>query len=117
MKQSTKRLLVALVVVGLLALAQMAIAAKCDYTYDTFGKAFMEKHCTKCHDSKKTSALSRMGAPKDDNFDTVEGIQKEAQEIVEQVVEKMKMPPGFGKPTETDREKLKSWIQCEYPPK
>jgi uncharacterized membrane protein len=101
----------------LLATAVMAhtslAAAKCDVTYDSFGKAFMDKYCVACHSSAK-SGFARKGAPAGSDFDKVEAITKYKAKIVELTVTKAKMPPGAPKPTADETAKVKAWIECEY---
>lgn len=109
-----------LIVLALIMLAQLVVqqvrAGDCEWTYDNFGKVFMEKYCTKCHSSSQTG-LARRGAPAGYDFDMPETIAKEKKDIIEYTVEKKKMPPFFTnpKPDDQERGKLKDWLNCEYP--
>jgi uncharacterized membrane protein len=43
-------------------------------TYESFGQTFMSTYCTRCHSQTKTGP-SRIGAPADHNFDTIDEIR------------------------------------------
>jgi uncharacterized membrane protein len=72
-------------------------AGECAVTYANFGKAFIAQHCLKCHDSAKSGFFMRFGAPAGVDFDKVEVIQKEKNDIVKLVSAK-RMPPYPPKP-------------------
>jgi cytochrome c5 len=89
-------------------------------TYDTFGRAFMEDYCTRCHSSALTGA-ARNGAPSDHNFDTLEGIKDtETEHLDEEAAAgpdhvNTAMPPEGPKPTEAERRQLGEWLACGTP--
>ena len=86
-------------------------------TYDSFGKDFMTKYCTRCHSSAVTGEM-RNGAPSDHNFNTFAGIFVMADHIDEHAAAgpdavNTEMPPSDPKPTEEERRKLGEWLACE----
>lgn len=91
-----------------------------DLTYDSFGKAFMDKYCIKCH-STELSGAARNGAPADHDFNVYEGIIGVAMHIDEYAASgpdstNKTMPPASDsgpKPTMEEREKLGEWLACE----
>lgn len=89
-------------------------------TYDTFGQAFMEDYCTRCHSSALTGA-ARNGAPSDHDFDTLAGIQDtEVEHLDEQAAGgpdgvNTIMPPTGSKPTEAERRQFGEWLACGTP--
>ncbi|HKQ70179.1 MAG TPA: cytochrome c [Polyangiaceae bacterium] len=88
-------------------------------SYETFGRAFMEAYCTRCHSSTLTGA-ARNGAPLAHDFDTVAGIAAVAEHIDEFAAAGPKavnviMPPDDPKPSEEDRRKLGQWLACKTP--
>ncbi len=118
MKAYPKFLSVLVALFALALLAQIGVATlradDCKFTYESFGKAFLEKYCNGCHSSTKTG-LARKGAPAGYDFDKPELIAKEKKEIVEWTVEKKKMPPLLSaKPTDAERAQVKTWLDCEY---
>ncbi|MDP8225218.1 MAG: cytochrome c [Candidatus Lernaella stagnicola] len=115
MKQRVQWWLVWGLALCLAVVVQTAFAKKkCETNYDNFGKAFMEQWCSACHTSAKKGPLARQGAPKGYDFDQVEVIKKDKGEILEWVIDKSKMPPGLTKPTDEEKAKLKTWLDCEY---
>ncbi len=118
MKANKRFTLMLAVTVGLAMLAQVVVSVSraddCKYTYESFGKGFMEKYCNGCHSSTKTG-ISRKGAPAGYDFDKPELIAKEKKDIIEWTVEKKKMPPLLStKPTDEERAQVKTWLDCEY---
>ncbi|HPQ70405.1 MAG TPA: hypothetical protein PKW95_14850 [bacterium] len=118
MKGYKRCVLAFMALIGLVMLAQIVVTASraddCKYTYESFGKAFMEKYCNGCHSSTKTG-ISRKGAPADYDFDKPELIAKEKKDIIEWTVEKKKMPPLLStKPSDEERAQVKTWLDCEY---
>ncbi len=99
-------------------------------TYDNFGKPFMTKYCTWCHDSHLTLS-HRNGAPLYHDFDTLLGILEVPDHIDEQAGYGPKahndfMPgarcpstPGgpldtnCQQPTAEERTNLALWLACE----
>jgi len=100
--------------ISALALSGRSVrAADCAATYDSFGKSFMERYCTRCHASGLTG-WSRKGAPRGYDFDLPEKIAEHKAEILKWVIDKNAMPPRGDKPTPEEREQLKQWLGCEY---
>jgi hypothetical protein len=89
-------------------------------TYDTFGQAFMEDYCTRCHSSALTGA-ARNGAPSDHNFDTLANIKDTEPEHLDEEAAagpnhvNTAMPPTAPQPTEAERRKLGEWLACGTP--
>jgi uncharacterized membrane protein len=86
-------------------------------SYDSFGRDFMQKYCTRCHASSVTGDL-RNGAPADHNFDTRADILAMADHIDEHAAAgpdavNTAMPPDGTAPTEEERRKLGEWLACE----
>ena len=116
MKKSLPVFLALTAFIALAIFVQAALAATktCEVTYDNFGKTFLEKYCTKCHISTKTTMMTRMGAPAGSDFDKVEAIQQFKDKIVHLVNVKNSMPPVAPKPADDEKAKLKTWLECEY---
>lgn len=102
------------IVLAMFIQASLAATKTCEVTYDNFGKAFLEKYCTKCHVSTKTTMMTRMGAPAGSDFDKVEAVQQYKDKIVQLVTVKKSMPPVAPKPADDEKAKLKTWLECEY---
>jgi uncharacterized membrane protein len=89
-------------------------------TYESFGRQFMEKYCTRCH-SSSVSDDQRQGAPSDHNFDTLDNIHDTpAEHIDEQAAAgpnavNTAMPPSDPRPTEAERKQLGEWLACDAP--
>lgn len=90
-------------------------------TYESFGKPFMEKYCTECHDSQKRGE-DRQGAPSFHDFDSLFGIKAVADHIDETsasgpAATNDTMPPdGYAPmPTLEERRQLGEWIACGMP--
>ncbi len=99
-------------------------------TYENFGKPFMEKYCTWCHD-KAIPRSQRNGAPIYHDYDSLIGVLETPDHIDEQAGSGPKasngfMPPGrcpstaggslsvdCQQPTEEERQQLSAWIACE----
>jgi uncharacterized membrane protein len=86
-------------------------------TYESFGAPFMEAYCTRCH-SSDVAVPDRGGAPTDVNFDTLDGILAEADEIDELAAAgpdsvNSQMPPSDPRPSEAERRQLGEWLACE----
>jgi len=104
---------ISVVIATVCVLVPAVNAGDCEYTYDNFGKEFMENYCTKCHTSEK-SGFTRWGATKGYDFDTQDKIPEQAAEILEWVIDKGDMPPRGKKPTSEEKTGLKAWLDCEY---
>ena len=88
-------------------------------TYETFGRAFMEAYCTRCHSSTK-SGEERRGAPEYHDFDTLEGIRPVADHIDQMAgagpkVTNTQMPPLGPMPSQEERQQLAEWLACGAP--
>jgi hypothetical protein len=89
-------------------------------TYATFGKAFMENYCTRCHSSTLEGA-ARHGAPSDHDFNTLANIHATELAHIDAVAAagpagtNTKMPTSGNAPTQTEREQLGTWIACGAP--
>lgn len=88
-------------------------------TYANFGKPFMEKYCTSCHDSDLTGE-ARQGAPSFHDFDTLFGIKAVSDHIDQTTAAgpaatNEGMPPDGPFPTPQERAQLGEWIACEMP--
>lgn len=86
-------------------------------TYDSFGRAFMESYCTRCH-SSTLSGAARNGAPADHDFDSYLGVLAVAEHIDELAASgpdstNEEMPPAAPIPTLQERQQLGSWLACE----
>lgn len=87
--------------------------------YDSFGRAFMEQYCTRCHSSMRTGA-AREGAPSDHDFDALAGIKSAIEHIDEQAAGgpdhvNTSMPPSEPRPSEAERRQLGEWLACDAP--
>jgi hypothetical protein len=88
-------------------------------TYESFGKNFMTKYCTRCHSSELVGA-DRNGAPSFHDFDTLYGIKAVSNHIDETTASgpaatNTSMPPDKPAPTLAEREQLGEWIACGMP--
>ena len=88
-------------------------------TYENFGKPFMEKYCTECHDSNLRGE-DRMGAPSFHDFDTLFGIKAVSDHIDMTTAAgpagiNRGMPQDDPKPTDAERYDLGLWIACGMP--
>ncbi len=88
-------------------------------TAQNFAQPFFQSYCTRCH-SSTLSGPQRNGAPPDANFDTLEGIRAELEEINElagadSAGVNTVMPPSDPKPTDDERRQLNEWIICGAP--
>jgi uncharacterized membrane protein len=85
----------------------------CEVTYDSFGKSFLDTYCVRCHSAEKTG-FARYGAPDKVNLDVLDIVKKDKKDIVKLVAVKKQMPPSGLKPTDEERAKVKTWLECEY---
>ena len=88
-------------------------------TYDTFGKPFMERYCTRCHSSELVGA-QRMGAPSFHDFDTLFGVKAVSVHIDETSAAGPAstndgMPLDGPSPPLAERRDLGEWIACGMP--
>ena len=99
-------------------------------TYDNFGRDFMTKYCTWCHDSSLARS-KRNGAPLYHDFNTLLGVLQTPDHIDEQAgfgpnAKNEFMPPercpstiggaldtDCAQPTAEERTNLALWIACE----
>ncbi len=99
-------------------------------TYDNFGREFMTKYCTWCHDSSLPRSR-RNGAPLYHDYNSLLGVLQTPDHIDEQAgsgpdATNTFMPPdrcpseaggalniNCTKPTEAERKQLAEWIACE----
>jgi hypothetical protein len=86
-------------------------------TYESFGAPFFDAYCTRCH-SSEVAVPDRGGAPTDVNFDTLDGILAEADEIDEVAAAgpdavNTFLPPSDPRPSEAERRQLGEWLACE----
>lgn len=86
-------------------------------TYESFGRAFMESYCTRCHSSTRTG-FARSGAPTGHDFDTLSGILLVAEHIDQHAAagpagKNTEMPPTDPKPSDEERRQLGGWLACE----
>ncbi|MGE3455159.1 MAG: hypothetical protein AB7O24_08625 [Kofleriaceae bacterium] len=88
-------------------------------TYNNFGKSFMERYCTECHDSDLVGD-DRQGAPTFHDFDSLYGIKAVSNHIDETTAAGPAavndgMPQDDPKPTLDERYQLGEWIACGMP--
>ncbi|MBI5499880.1 MAG: hypothetical protein HY907_06530 [Deltaproteobacteria bacterium] len=88
-------------------------------TYETFGLAFFDDYCQRCHASTVVGA-ERLGAPSSITYDDVENIRARAVEIDENAAAgplsvNTIMPPGPPRPAEEERRRLGEWLACGAP--
>jgi hypothetical protein len=99
-------------------------------TYENFGKPFMDKYCTWCHDSSLPRS-QRNGAPLFHDFDSLLGVLEVQGHIDQQTgigpdASNHFMPPDrcpatiggalsvdCEKPTDDERRNLSIWLACE----
>ncbi len=97
-----------------------ACPATSTLSYDSFGEAFMDRYCVRCHSSTLTGS-ERNGAPSDHNFDTLDGLHAtEPEHIDEQAAAgpnnvNTAMPPDGPRPSEAERLELGEWVACGMP--
>ena len=88
-------------------------------TYASFGQAFMESYCTRCH-SSTLSGADRNGATAFHDFDTRLGVVQVADHIDQAAgsgpnATNDQMPPDGAMPSVAEREMLAEWIACGAP--
>ena len=88
--------------------------------YESFGRAFMQTYCTRCH-SSSLADNQRQGAPSDHDFDSLENIKATPAEHIDEEAAagpngvNTAMPPGDPRPTEAERRQLGEWLACGTP--
>lgn len=97
--------------------SQAACAPGSALTYESFGKPFMAKYCTRCH-SGAVAGAERQGAPADHNFDDLAGILPMAGHIDGKAAAgpaavNTTMPPSGVVPSVDERRQLGEWLACE----
>ena len=85
-------------------------------TWRSFGEAFVETYCTRCHASSRAGA-QRHGAPRGYDFDTVAGVRKHLDDIDRMAAAgpdatNAIMPPNGPRPSVAERRKLGEWLAC-----
>lgn len=88
-------------------------------TYASFGQAFMNQYCTRCHASTLTGS-ARNGAPKYHDFDSVGGVRSVSDHVDQTAASgpastNTAMPPSGPLPTMDERQKLGEWLACGAP--
>lgn len=88
-----------------------------ELSYTTFGRDFMAKYSTRCHDASKTDAAGT-GAPPNHNFNTLDGVLAMAEHIditgaAGPDASNTVMPPDGDRPSEAERRLLGEWLACE----
>lgn len=88
-------------------------------TYASFGQAFAEHYCTRCH-SSALDGDARHGAREGFNFDTQGGIRARIAEIDDEAAAGPggvhdDMPKNDPRPSETERRQLGEWLACGAP--
>jgi hypothetical protein len=88
-------------------------------TWDSFGRQFMEDHCTRCHHSALRGE-ARQGATSFHDFDTVSGVRVVKLHIDETsaagpAATNTSMPPDSPEPTLDERRLLGEWLACDAP--
>lgn len=80
--------------------------------WDNFGQAFLLHACQGCHAS---TTLDRYGAPEDVNFDTVDEVWAQADEILLMAAGDYPTMPPRGGVEADDRTRLVWWLECGVP--
>lgn len=83
-------------------------------TYESFGRPFMRMWCTSCH----SSALSdgeRGGAPAGSNFDTLEAVRSNRENLYRIAADDAAIMPPVGGPEMAERWRLGDWLACGAP--
>lgn len=112
-------LLIGILILGIFAagqwLIQPVMAKDCKFTYENFGKKFMDDYCLKCHTDQKKGKLKRNFAPVGKDLNRPELIKPQIKRILFETLENTYMPPALNKkPSDDERKNLKKWLECEY---
>ena len=82
-------------------------------TYEGFAREFVMTSCLTCH-SASTEGPARLMAPAGLDFDMLDEIKDEADEVYHEVVVEKAMPVGGGI-EQADRDKFGVWLSCGTP--
>ena len=87
-------------------------------TYASFGRAFFDAHCQRCHASSVVGA-SRLGAPSSATYDDLPSIRRKLAEIDARAAAgplsiNTDMPRGAAVPL-PERQELGEWLACGAP--
>jgi uncharacterized membrane protein len=87
-------------------------------SYESFGRAFMQAYCLRCHTSAITG--SARAAPPDKNFDAPAMVRDLARLIDQQAgagpsAVHLVMPPDAPQPALEERQQLSLWLACGAP--
>lgn len=84
----------------------------CDaYTWETVGGPFMLTWCAPCH-AAALPAPRRQGAPADVNLHTEQATLSHGPRVLARATGPAASMPPRGGPSDDDRERLATWIQC-----
>lgn len=88
-------------------------------TYASFGQAFVQSYCLRCHGENVTGA-ARNGAPTDHNLSQLADIRLLADHIDTTAgsgpaATNTIMPPSGPLPSEAERRQLSEWLACDAP--
>lgn len=88
-------------------------------TYASFGQAFMQSYCLRCH-SESVKGADRKRAPSDHNFDLPLDVRLLADHIDRYAgagpeATNTIMPPNGPLPSEAERRQLSEWLACGAP--
>jgi mono/diheme cytochrome c family protein len=83
--------------------------------YASFGEAFFQSYCLRCHSAQRAGA-DRQSAPPTVNFDTLEEIRARADTIFEVAADGNTLMPASGTaPSHDERVLLGDWLACRAP--
>ncbi|WP_434382980.1 hypothetical protein [Melittangium boletus] len=88
-------------------------------TAANFGTDFMTRYCNRCH-AASLSGSARQGAPAGVNFDTLDAVRRQTEDIdrwsgAGPNGENTQMPPSGPIPTSEERRQLSEWLACGAP--
>ncbi|MEN0060525.1 MAG: hypothetical protein AAGA48_00170 [Myxococcota bacterium] len=81
-------------------------------TWETFGEGYLRSWCMGCHHQALTDE-DRAGAPVGVDFDTEAGAARHFERILARAASPDRDMPPVGGSSETERERLQTWVQCE----
>ncbi len=84
-------------------------------SYESFGAAFFQNYCIRCHSVTLESDLERLDAPQGIDFNTLQMAREFSRRIRLRAGELGDMPPQIllgPRPTEAERLQLVDWIDC-----
>lgn len=83
------------------------------FTYDNFGKGFLDRWCQECHAAK---ARERNGAPPSYAFGSRDDASAHRDRIfAKAAADNTSMPPGTAGPSPEERRMLADWLACGAP--